>query len=98
MPDRGQHPEGTRHHFLAEGMYVGVTGWPNMQQTLLGFGWLGLPPTGQKITLRSLDFWRLEDGLIRENWVLVDLLDMYSQIGVDVFAWMKELAWSRGYR
>lgn len=98
MPDRGQHPEGTLHHFLAEGAYVGVTGWPNMQQTLSGDGWLGLPPTGQRITLRSLDFWRLEDGLIRENWVLVDLLDMYAQIGVDVFARMKELAWSRGYR
>lgn len=98
MPDRGQHPEGTIHHFMAEGAYVGVTGWPNMQQTLSGGGWLGLPPTGQKITLRSLDFWRLENGLIRENWVLVDLLDMYAQIGVDVFARMKELAWSRGYR
>ncbi|WP_439124387.1 ester cyclase [Marivita sp.] len=98
MPDRGQHPEGTQHHFMAEGAYVGVTGWPNMQQTLSGDGWLGLPPTGQMITLRSLDFWRLENGRIRENWVLVDLLDMYAQIGVDVFARMKELAWSRGYR
>ena len=28
----------------------------------------------------------MEAGLIRENWVLVDLLDMYAQLGVDVFA------------
>ena len=34
----------------------------------------------------SLDFWRIEGGLIRENWVLVDLLDMYRQIGVDALA------------
>jgi hypothetical protein len=40
--------------------------------------------------LRSLDFWRLENGLIRENWVLVDLLDVYDQIGVDVFARIRE--------
>ena len=39
----------------------------------------------------SLDFWRIENGLIRENWVLVDLIDMYHQIGVDVFARMREL-------
>lgn len=98
MPDRGQHPEGTTHHFFAAGSYVAVTGWPNMQQTLSGDGWLGLPPTGQRITLRSLDFWRLEAGLIRENWVLVDLLDAFAQLGVDVMARMEELAWSRGFR
>jgi hypothetical protein len=28
--------------------------------------------------------------MIRENWVLVDLLDMYAQIGLDVFARLKE--------
>ncbi len=40
--------------------------------------------------MRSLDFWRLEGGLIRENWVLVDLLDAYRQLGVDVFARLRE--------
>ena len=43
-------------------------------------------PSGQEITMRSLDFWRVEGDLIRENWVLVDLLDVYYQLGVDVFA------------
>jgi len=28
--------------------------------------------------------------LIRENWVLVDLLDLYRQCGVDVLARMAE--------
>jgi hypothetical protein len=40
--------------------------------------------------LRSLDFWRLERGLIRENWVLVDLLDLYAQLDVDVLGRMRE--------
>ncbi|MCY4180445.1 MAG: polyketide cyclase, partial [Litoreibacter sp.] len=35
--------------------------------------------------------WRVENGLIRENWVLVDLLHVYAQIGVDVLARMREL-------
>ncbi|MEM8591657.1 MAG: polyketide cyclase, partial [Pseudomonadota bacterium] len=38
-----------------------------------------------------LDFWRIENGLIRENWVLVDLIDLYQQLGIDVFARMEEL-------
>ena len=92
MPDRGQYPDDVRQHFFAEGSYVAVTGWPNMAQTLSGQGWLGIAPTGQKITLRSLDFWRLENGLIRENWVLVDLLDIWAQTGVDVIARMQQLA------
>lgn len=47
---------------------------------------MGIAPAGREVLLRSLDFWRLEDGLIRENWVLVDLLDLYAQVGVDVLA------------
>ena len=57
-----------------------------MQMTVTGDGWLGIAPSGQEITMRSLDFWRVEGELIRENWVLVDLLDVYEQLGVDVFA------------
>ena len=66
-----------------------------MIQTISHDGWLGIPPLGREITMRSLDFWRVEDGLIRENWVMVDLLDMYDQIGVDVFARMRELTKAR---
>lgn len=90
MPDRGQYQDEITHHFFGDGPYAAVTGWPNMAQTHLADGWLGLPPTGKKITLRSLDFWRVENGKIRENWVLVDLLDVYKQLGTDVFARMRE--------
>lgn len=92
MPDRaGGVGSGLRSHFFARGDYVAVTGWPNMEMTLTGPGWLGLPATGRPLTMRSLDFWRVERGLIRENWVLVDLLDVYRQLGVDVFARMAEM-------
>ena len=91
MPDRRGGSQGLhKAHFFAEGPYVAVTGWPNMQAHLSGDGWLGMIPAGQKITLRSLDFWRVEKGLIRENWVLVDLLDVWHQLGVDVFRRMEE--------
>ena len=90
MPDRGKKVDDVTHHFFADNDYVGVTGWPDMIQTLSHSGWLGLPPLNREISMRSLDFWRVEKGLIRENWVMVDLLHIYDQIGVDVLARMRE--------
>lgn len=90
MPDRGRYVDEIEYHFFADRNYAAVTGWPNMYQTITHDGWLGLPPTHKRIEMRSLDFWRLENGLIRENWVMVDLLQVYDQIGVDVLARMRE--------
>lgn len=80
---------------FGDGDYVGYTGWPGMRMTVSGDGWLGIAPAHQSITMRSLDFWRCENGLIRENWVLIDLLHVYNQIGVDVFSRMRELTFAR---
>ncbi|MDC3287054.1 ester cyclase [Alphaproteobacteria bacterium] len=91
MPDRGTHHEKTKPYFFADGQYAAVTGWPTMAQTHSGGGWLGIAPTDKFITVKSLDFWRLENGLIRENWVLVDLLDVWHQLGVDVLQRMGEM-------
>lgn len=91
MPDRKLDEMGDlRSHWVGEGDYVCETGWPNMRLTLSGDGWMGIAPANKEVLLRSLDFWRLEDGLIRENWVLVDLLDLYAQVGVDVLGRMRE--------
>lgn len=90
MPDRGLRAAEITYHFFGDRNYAGVTGWPNMYQTQTHGGWLGIAPTGKAVEMRSLDFWRLEDGLIRENWVMVDLLHMWDQIGVDVLARMRE--------
>ena len=90
MPDRGQSDDDITFHFFGDGPYAAVTGWPNMVQTISDAGWLGIAPSGACVEMRSLDFWRIENGLIRENWVLVDLLDVYRQIGVDVFARLRE--------
>lgn len=90
MPDRIGSTATGKGNLFADGDYVAVTAWPGMQMSISGDGWLGIPPTGQKISMRSLDFWRCENGLIRENWVLVDLLHVYRQLGVDVFARLRE--------
>jgi predicted ester cyclase len=93
MPNR--QGSGGKGALFGDGEYVGFTAWPGMTATITGDGWMGIAPAGQKITMRSLDFWRCEEGLIRENWVLVDLLDVYTQIGVDVFRRMEEFTHDR---
>lgn len=90
MPDRRAYVEDG--HFFGEGDYVAFTAWPGMAARLSGGGWLGIPGAGQNLTMRSLDFWRVADGKIAENWVLVDLLHIYDQLGVDVLARMREVA------
>lgn len=75
------------NHFarFGDGDFVCSGGWPSMAMTHLG-PYLGVPPTGRALTLRVMDFWRTQDGQIRENWVLLDLLDLFAQMGVDLFA------------
>ena len=96
MPDR-RVTFGTVSHFFGDGDHVCVTAWPGMAMTLSGDGWLGIAPAGHEITMRSLDFWRLETDpasgrrSIRENWVLMDLLHVWDQLGVDVLRRMQEL-------
>lgn len=88
--------DNTRH--LSEGVFFGdhdlvaFTGWPSATATHSGDGFLGLAPTDRRFSRRSLDFWRVEEGQVRENWVMVDMLDLYRQLGVDVFARMNALA------
>lgn len=93
MPDRGSIKENSI--LFGDNQYVGFTAWPGMHMTVSGNGWMGIAPSDKKLTMRSLDFWRCCDGTIRENWVLVDLLDAYHQLGVDVFSRMRECTAAR---
>ena len=93
MPDRNAFVD--KGVLFGDADYVGFTAWPSGIATLSGDGFLGIPPAGQVFTRRSLDFWRHENGLIRENWVLVDILDIYHQLGVDVFERMREVTVAR---
>ncbi len=73
------------NHFarFGDGDYVCSGGWPSMTMTHRG-AYLGLGPTGRAASLRVMDFWRVADGQIRENWVLLDLPDLFAQLGQDL--------------
>lgn len=46
---------------------------------------MGVPATGKKVEIRYMDFWKVEDGKITDNWVNVDFPHVLAQLGVDVF-------------
>ena len=80
-------------HFgeVGDGNYVVTGGWPSVIGTHNGSDWLALPATGKRVEMRVMDFYRVEDGLIAENWVPIDIIGILYQLGVDVFQRMRHL-------
>ena len=46
---------------------------------------MGVAPTGKRVEIRYMDFWKVSDGKIDDNWVMVDFPHVLAQLGVDVF-------------
>lgn len=49
---------------------------------------MGIAPTGKKVEIRYMDFWKVVDGKIVDNWVMVDFPHVMRQLGVDPFSGM----------
>ena len=59
---------------------------------------LGIAPTGKRIEIRYMDFWKVVDGKIVDNYVMVDFPHVASQLGVDLFDGEGWEAFDRGER
>ena len=46
---------------------------------------MGIAPTGKKVEIRYMDFWKVSEGKIENNWVMVDFPYVMSQLGIDIF-------------
>ena len=44
--------------------------------------WLGLAPTGKKMTLKAVQIWRIVDGKVVAKDSISDSLDAFKQLGV----------------
>lgn len=42
---------------------------------------MGIPATGNLITMRSIDIWRVRDGKFIEHWDELNLLEVMQQLG-----------------
>jgi predicted ester cyclase len=59
---------------------------------------LGVSATGKRVHIRYMDFWKVVDGRITDNWVMVDFPHVLAQLGHDVFAGEGWEAFDRGER
>ena len=71
---------------LAEGNLVAATGYYTGTHKS---DWFGIPPTGKKIEGWFSDFWRVEGDRLAENWVMIDMLGILQQLGIDPLAQTK---------
>ena len=46
---------------------------------------MGVAASGKKVEIRYMDFWKVENGKITDNWVMVDFPHVLAQLGHDVF-------------
>jgi predicted ester cyclase len=74
---------------IGDGKYSVTGGWPSVRAMHLGGGFLGTTPTGREVTMRVMDFYLHDEGLIRENWVPLDILHLLLQMDFDVIARMQ---------
>jgi predicted ester cyclase len=77
---------GSHYVRIGDGSFSATGGWPSRHMMHLGGGWLGQGVTGRAITMRVMDFYRADQGMIRENWVPIDILNVLLQLDVDVLA------------
>lgn len=68
--------------FMADGDWAACFG--HIEATHSGT-FMGIAPTGKRVKIPYMDFWRIEDGRIADNPVSVDFASVMAQLGVDVF-------------
>ena len=55
------------------------------QKAIHSGDFMGISATGKEVEIRYMDFWKVVDGKIVDNWVMVDFPYVLAQLGVDVF-------------
>ena len=55
------------------------------QEAIHSGDFMGIEATGKKVEIRYMDFWKVCDGKIADNWVMVDFPHVMQQLGVDPF-------------
>lgn len=67
---------------IAEGEWMAAFG---RQWATHSGEFMGIPATGKRVEIRYMDFWKVRDGKIVDNYVMVDFPHVMRQLGVDPF-------------
>lgn len=80
---------------LTQGQWMAAFG---RQEATHSGEFMGIAPTGKRVEIRYMDFWKVVDGKIVDNWVSVDFPHVMQQLGVDPFDGKGWEAFDRGER
>jgi predicted ester cyclase len=67
---------------ISEGEWCAAFG---RQEAVHSGDFMGIEATGKRVEIRYMDFWKVVDGKIVDNWVMVDFPSVMQQLGVDPF-------------
>ena len=67
---------------IAQGEWCASIG---RQEAVHSGEFMGIAPTGKRVEIRYMDFWKVVDGKIVDNWVMVDFPHVMQQLGFDPF-------------
>ncbi len=76
---------GRRMGRIGEGQYCCGGIWDTAYSRHNGV-YAGVPATGKLLTLRDFDWWKRDGDYLIENWVPIDMIDLFRQMGVDLMA------------
>ena len=67
----------------SDGSAVVSGSWPALVGLHTGGDWLDVTASGCDVALRIVDVYSVVDGLIGENWVMIDMVHALAQMGVE---------------
>lgn len=70
---------------FAEGRLLAASGVAGVEAKHTG-AYLGEPASGAHLKISGIDFWLRDGDQFTENWIFVDMIDLFDQMGVDLFA------------
>ena len=88
FPDR---TVGDLDNLIAEGTFVGASSMPGVRLTHTG-PYLGYNSSHKRCGVNGIDFWREENGKFVENWVFVDMIHLFDQMGISLLDHVKHMA------
>jgi predicted ester cyclase len=74
---------------VVEGRYMAASGWNSMKARHIG-EFLGIDATQNLVKIRVMEWWRRSGNFIKETWMMIDMVDLMMQLGVDEFAKMHD--------
>lgn len=81
---------------FAEGAYCAAPGWAGVKAIHSGI-YADVEATGNPIDFNGLDWWRREGDQYVQNWVFVDMVHLFDQMGVDLFERMRAQVAARAH-